>query len=466
MRTFLFYDIETTGLSHSFDQIVQFAAIRTDMDFMVLEQHDITVALRKDIRPNPEAILVTKLDLKDYEGEYTEYEAVREIHKLFNKPGTISIGYNTLGFDDEFIRFNFYRNLLDMYSHQFRDNCSRADILYMLIFYFLYRKDFIKWPQDNEGKYSMKLEKISELNQFATGMAHDALVDVKATVALAERMKSDDSLWKYCLANYDKKTDKERTNSFWKDHLGIQIALYLDLRRGSALGYQTPVTYLGENSFQQGLMLALDRLDFASLSEEELFSSQLIIRKKWGEPGFIVPYAKRTQEHYDAERLQLIARNAVWLVDNSNEFHQLKEYWQNYTYPVVEEADIDTRLYMDGFWSAADKNICRSFHFADTCEEKRDVLANVSNPNILELGKRLIYRNYSQQELGLSLSDDADKFFKKFARNEMLDYRGIARKSFEEIVQEYEDKMSQELDSTNFELLRNALNVLKSYTVS
>jgi exodeoxyribonuclease-1 len=31
MQTFLFYDIETTGLNKSFDQVLQFAAIRTDL---------------------------------------------------------------------------------------------------------------------------------------------------------------------------------------------------------------------------------------------------------------------------------------------------------------------------------------------------------------------------------------------------------------------------------------------------
>jgi exodeoxyribonuclease I len=58
-----------------------------------------------------------------------EYQAARVLHTLFNTPDTLSLGYNSLGFDDEFLRFLFYRNLLDPYSHQYAANCSRADIL-------------------------------------------------------------------------------------------------------------------------------------------------------------------------------------------------------------------------------------------------------------------------------------------------------------------------------------------------
>ena len=38
--TYLFYDLETTGLNPCFDQVLQFAAIRTDLSLNEIERHE------------------------------------------------------------------------------------------------------------------------------------------------------------------------------------------------------------------------------------------------------------------------------------------------------------------------------------------------------------------------------------------------------------------------------------------
>ena len=118
MKTYLFYDIETTGLNPAFDQILTFASIRTDKEFNEIERHSIVIQLRPDIVPSPHAFIVHRLSYDELKAGMSEYEAVKKIHKILNRPGTISLGYNTLRFDDEFLRFAFYRNLLDPYTHQ------------------------------------------------------------------------------------------------------------------------------------------------------------------------------------------------------------------------------------------------------------------------------------------------------------------------------------------------------------
>ncbi len=103
--TYLFYDLETTGLNPAFDQMLQFAAIRTDTTFKELERHEIRVRLRPDVIPSPGALLVTGVSiLRAMEGA-SEYEAIRQIHALVNQQGTINLGYNSLNFDDQFLRF-------------------------------------------------------------------------------------------------------------------------------------------------------------------------------------------------------------------------------------------------------------------------------------------------------------------------------------------------------------------------
>ena len=114
--SYLFYDIETTGLNKAFDQVLSFAAIRTDPGLNAIERHTITVKLRPDVIPSPGAILTNRIPVSDLSKGLCEFEATEQIHQLMNQAGTISLGYNTLGFDDEFLRFSFHRNLMPPYT--------------------------------------------------------------------------------------------------------------------------------------------------------------------------------------------------------------------------------------------------------------------------------------------------------------------------------------------------------------
>ena len=57
-NSYLFYDIETSGLNKCFDQVLQFAAIHTDLELNELERHEILVKLNPDTIPAPQAMLV------------------------------------------------------------------------------------------------------------------------------------------------------------------------------------------------------------------------------------------------------------------------------------------------------------------------------------------------------------------------------------------------------------------------
>src|SRR3989338_8344857 len=96
--TYLFYDIETTGLNKCFDQILQFAAVRTDLHLKELSRHEIQIRLNPDVISSPHGVLTNRISIQTMQQGETEFEAIRQIHRLMNTPGTISIGYNTLGF--------------------------------------------------------------------------------------------------------------------------------------------------------------------------------------------------------------------------------------------------------------------------------------------------------------------------------------------------------------------------------
>jgi Exonuclease I len=164
-KTYLFYDIETSGLNKCFDQVLQFAAIRTDLNLQELGRYEFFIKLNPDVIPTPTAVLVHQLTLDQMQSGLVEYEAIKAIHRLFNTPGTISVGYNSLGFDDEFLRFSFYRNLLTPYTHQYANDCGRLDIYPLVVMYYLFKPEVVAWPTIN-GAISLKLEHLNAQNKL------------------------------------------------------------------------------------------------------------------------------------------------------------------------------------------------------------------------------------------------------------------------------------------------------------
>ena len=162
--SYLFYDIETTGINPCFDQIIQFAAIRTDLALNEIERVEFRASISEDVIPHPAAMLVCNILPSEQQGNASEYELVRQIHDLVNQPNMTSLGYNTLGFDDEFLRFAFYRHLLDPYTHQYNNGCGRMDIFPMAVMYYLFKPDVVQWPTV-DGKRSLKLELLNNDNK-------------------------------------------------------------------------------------------------------------------------------------------------------------------------------------------------------------------------------------------------------------------------------------------------------------
>lgn len=420
MQTYLFYDIETTGLNKSFDQVLQFAAIRTDLNLKELDRYEIKVKLNPDVIPSPRAVITHHIGIKQMMDGISEVEAIHKIHRLMNEPGTISLGYNTLGFDDEFLRFSFYRNLLPPYTHQFANQCSRMDLYPMTIMYFLFKKTAIKWPQ-KEGKISLKLEELNKANQLATGRAHDAMVDVEATLKLAHYFHRDREMWDYLIGFYNKQIDQERSRH--------PNALMVYGKLGYDLNFLSPVLLLGNHRHykNQSIWLRLDLENLSTTTEETIPETTWVMRKKLGEPGFLLPLKDRYEAQVKPESLKLAESNKKWLQQNSHLMDKIVNYHLTFKYPEVPHADIDARLYLDSFWSDEDHYSCRRFHSAAP-KEKAQAAENIRNPKLRALAVRLLGRHYSS----LLTDSQAETFTvhlqkMKDENNTPVDFRGEKR---------------------------------------
>ena len=115
--SFLFYDLETFGADPRTSRIAQFAAMRTDTDLNEIEEPiSIFVKPADDLLPSPVATLITGISPQRalHEG-MNEAQAFAIIFDEMARPETCTLGYNSLRFDDEFVRHGLFRNFYDAY---------------------------------------------------------------------------------------------------------------------------------------------------------------------------------------------------------------------------------------------------------------------------------------------------------------------------------------------------------------
>ena len=215
MRSFLWHDYETFGISPRSDRPAQFAAIRTDA-----ELNEIGAPLMQycqpapDYLPDPQSCLITGITPQlCLERGVPEHQFAHEIEQAFSQPGTIGVGYNTIRFDDEFTRYLFWRNLIDPYAREWQNECGRWDVLDLVRTAYALRPEGIVWPTNEQGRVSFKLEHLSAANGLAHEAAHDALSDVRATVALARLIRTNNPrLFDFCLSLHKKDKAAEQVN--------------------------------------------------------------------------------------------------------------------------------------------------------------------------------------------------------------------------------------------------------------
>ncbi len=207
-KSFFFYDLETSGFNPRTDRIMQFGGQRTDLDLNpVGDPVNVLIKMAPDTVPSPDAIMVTGITPQKTLAEgITEAEFVAIFLKQIAVQDTIFVGFNSIRFDDEFMRFLLYRNYVDAYEWQWKDNRSRWDLLDVVRVTRALRPEGIKWPVDSEGKPGNRLEMLTSVNNLEHVGAHDALSDVRATIALAKLIKEKQpKLFDYLLTMRDKK---------------------------------------------------------------------------------------------------------------------------------------------------------------------------------------------------------------------------------------------------------------------
>ena len=189
--SFVIYDVETTGLNKRFDQILHFAAVRTDEDLAPTASFEVRSRLLPYVVPSPKALLLTGTSLAELTSPLrpSHYEMVCEIQRtLAAWSPTLFLGYNSIRFDEEFLRQAFYECLHPTFLTNTNRN-GRADVLNLMRAVACLRPGVLKIPRDEDGRPVFRLADLAAANGFASGGAHDAMRDVELTLQLCHRVR-------------------------------------------------------------------------------------------------------------------------------------------------------------------------------------------------------------------------------------------------------------------------------------
>ena len=186
--SFIFYDTETTGTDPVFDQLLQFAAVRTDDDLNVTDKFNTRCRLLPWVVPAPGAMLVTSVTpsmLLDAPLSY--FDMMGEIHKTmtaWSRGGAVFLGWNSLRFDEGFLRQSFYQTMLPVYLTVTGGN-GRGDVMRMAQFVSICRPGALNLAAGSNGKATFRLGPFAEANGVVLDNAHEAMADTMATLAIA-----------------------------------------------------------------------------------------------------------------------------------------------------------------------------------------------------------------------------------------------------------------------------------------
>ena len=388
---------------------MQFAGQRTDENFNPIGEPDNwLVKLSDEVLPDPDAILITGITpQKTLEEGYSEAAFLKLFYEHVCQPDTIITGFNSIRFDDEFIRATLWRNFYDPYEWQWANGCSRWDILDVVRMIRALRPEGIHWPFDEKGEPTNRLELLTKENNLDHENAHDALSDVYATIAVAKLLKEKQpKIFDYLLQMRDKKQVKALVNLEDKKPF-----VYTSGRLDSE--YQKTTVAFPVTSGTHGNVVVYDlRYDpgsFVNLNEQELASKLFASWEERKAEDFVklpvkeLPYNKApavaplgvlTQDDGWA-KVQLsegaIQKHLKVLLEHPDFAERLRSLFERKKeYPSV--TDPDFQLY-DGFVGDKDRDQMRIVRSVGE-NELADLQPEFADERLMQLLPRYKARNF------------------------------------------------------------------------
>ena len=390
---YVFYDTETTGTETAFDQILQFAAIRTDDDLNELGRLTVRCRLLPHIVPSPGALRATRVTpvmLTD-PALPSHYEAIRQIRaKLLEWSPATFIGFNSLEFDERLLRQALFQTLHPVYLTNTNNN-ARSDVMRVAHALSIYAPDSIVVPTDDRDRQTFRLERLAPANGYNHNQAHEAMADVEATIYMARlaRERAPD-IWQVM--------DRASTKNAVKAYVEAQSMFSLTERYFGRF-YSWLVTPCGQNPNYDSQLAVFDLYydpdDYRSLSVEELVrvlnASPKVIRSLRANGQPIMMPADMAPETVKALSVPVDElRRRVAIIQGDQDFHARVGRAQALRFADEEPSPYSEMGIYDSFPGAADKGLMAQFHDVDW-PDRGGLAERIEDPRVKEFAYRLIY---------------------------------------------------------------------------
>jgi len=402
------YDYETTGINPRNDRALQVAGIRTDAELNeIAPPINLYCRPSDDILPHPAACVITGItpDRLAEQG-LSEADFMTRVHAELSAPGTCGAGYNSLRFDDEVTRYSLYRNFFDPYAREWQGGNSRWDLIDVVRTAYALRPEGIVWPEE-DGRVTLKLERLTAANGIDHGQAHDALSDVRATIALARLIREKQpKLYDYLFQLRSKQRVQDQIRL-------MQPLVHISGRFSAARSYVGVVLPLAWHPHNRNALIVCDlHLDCAPLLEldvdtlrqrlytrrEDLAEGELPVPLKLlhiNRCPVVAPLKVLRPE--DQQRLQLDMTHYQQRVQRLSDGQEL---WQDKLKAIygrenfTPSEDPEQQLY-DGFFGDRDRRLCDQVRTAEPEQLARDEWP-FDDERLPELLFRYRARNFAQ----------------------------------------------------------------------
>lgn len=394
MTNFVIWDIESSGLSTKYDQMITFAAVLTDDNFNILEEFSLKGTPNKGVLPAFGALSTNGIKMTELQkGNLSQYQMVLQIWKKFSEWSNIKpitfISQNGFRFDEEMLRHSFYMNLLPVFMTNTGGNC-RCDSLHIFKSTAIFRPGLLKIPSSN-GKMTLALEAMAKENNLPH-LAHNALGDCTVLVKLLKIIAdADPDFFKQNLLTASKNAvfDYVSNNSvfchpytYYKKYILSLVAFRPKSPRSEILCFD----------------MAKDPSYYFDFTTQELSK---IIRKK--DSPFVILKSNKMPSLFPLSYRNYISDNRII---NEELFIRSEHIRSNLifqdrclealdlsarSYPENSNAEIEEQIYSGGFPSSRDQYLMQQFHELEW-HQRLDICNQFESSKHRSIGLNIIYQ--------------------------------------------------------------------------
>ncbi|WP_295039802.1 exonuclease domain-containing protein [Sulfitobacter sp.] len=390
--SFIFFDTETTGLHAGFDQIVQFAAIRTDNDLNETDRFELRSRIDPNVVPDVQAMLANGLSIEALTDQHlaTHYQMMRDLNeRLVSWSPAIFVGYNSIRFDEEFLRHALYRTLHPPYLTSLHGN-GRNDVMSLALACSASGDNALRVQLQDSGDPSFRLHDIAAANGIAVLKAHDAMFDTQTALELCRLVKKlSPDLWR----RFVRFSNKASVADFVTSGEPFVLTEFYGNR-----AYHTPVVFVGNEPDQPNGMLCLSLVkpveELASMSDEQLarwlLSPPRPIRRVRSNAGpTMMPLWEASEEFFVGASCEELEDRAARIVEDEGIKTRIERVFAENRAQYPEPAHVEEMLYTK-FSSRNDATLCDRFHSAPW-SERREIAQSFEDERLKELALRICY---------------------------------------------------------------------------